>query len=96
MKPETTERPHKADCPSAPCCPSLDCSREELVAYIKSMKGGERVMEMGESGMKGMKGTVEIKDDQILIRWDRHEYADGAGVMVSTFTGGARIIQDNR
>jgi hypothetical protein len=36
------------DCPSTPCCPSLDCSRDELVAYIRSMKGGERVMEMGE------------------------------------------------
>lgn len=76
-------------------CPSLDCPPDELVAYIKSMKGGERVMEMGESGMTGMKGTVEVKDGTVCIRWDYAEYADYAGVMVTSFTGGARIIEEN-
>jgi len=83
-----------ADQPNGtPCCPPLDCSHEELVAYIRSMKGGERVMEMGGSGMAGMKGTVEIRDNDVLIRWDHAKYADTAGVMVTSFTGGARIIQ---
>jgi hypothetical protein len=59
------------------------------------MKGGERVMEMERSGMFGHKGTVEIRNGDICIRWDHAEYADGAGVMVTSFTGGARIIQDN-
>ena len=76
-------------------CPSLDCSNAELVAYIRAMKGGERVMEMGKSCMTGCKGTVEIRDGKVCIRWDRQEFADGAGVMVTSFTGGARIIQDN-
>jgi len=74
--------------------PPLDCSHEDLVAYIRSMKGGERVQEMGSSCMTGQKGTVEIKNGDVLIRWDRREYADGAGVMVTSFTGGARIIPD--
>jgi hypothetical protein len=77
------------------CSPSLDCSHDELVAYIHSMKGGERVMEMGGSCMIGKTGTVEIRDSGVCIRWDSAEYADGAGVMVTSFTGGARIIQEN-
>jgi hypothetical protein len=81
--------------PAVPSSPSLDCSHDELVAYIKSMKGGERVMEMGGSCMIGMKGTVEIRDGSVCIRWDHAEYADGAGSMVTSFTGGARIIQEN-
>jgi hypothetical protein len=83
------------DCPSTPYCPSLDCSHDELVAYIRSMKGGERVQEMGGSCMIGGKGTVEIRDGSVYIRWDLQEYAEGAGVMVTSFTGGARIIKDN-
>jgi hypothetical protein len=83
------------DCPSTPCCPSLDCSHDELVAYIRAMKGGERVQEMGGSCMIGSKGTVEIRDGRVCIRWDRQQYAEGAGVMVTSFTGGARIIQHN-
>lgn len=75
------------------CNPPLNCSNEVLVAYIKSMKGGERVMEMGGSGMVGMKGTVEVKDGKVNIRWDHTEYADCAGVMVTSFTAGARIIE---
>lgn len=81
--------------PSLAGSPSLDCPREDLVAYIRSMKGGERVQEMGGSGMIGMKGTVEIRDGSVCIRWDHHEYADGAGVMVTSFTGGARMIEEN-
>ena len=77
------------------CSPSLDCSLTELYAYIKSMKGGERVMEMGGGGMIGATGTVELEDGDVLIRWDHQEYADGAGVMVTSFTGGARIIPEN-
>jgi len=42
-----------------------------------------------------MKGTVEIKNGTVCIRWDHAEYADCAGVMVTSFTGGARIIKDN-
>lgn len=45
--------------------------------------------------MIGMKGTVEIRDGSVCIRWDHHEYADGAGVMVTSFTGGARMIEEN-
>ena len=78
-----------------PCSPPLDCPHEELVTYIRSMKGGERVQEMGLSGMHGMKGTVEIRDGSVCIRWDHREYADGAGVMVTSFTGSARIIEAN-
>ena len=75
--------------------PPLDCPYEDLVAYIRAMKGGERVQEMGGSCMTGMKGTVEIRDGSVCIRWDHHEYADGAGVMVTSFTGGARMIEEN-
>lgn len=74
--------------------PPLDCSREELISYILSMKGGERVMEMGGSCMKDSKGTVEIEDGKVYIRWDHQEYEDGARVMVTSFTGGARIIDN--
>lgn len=75
--------------------PPLDCPREDLVAYIRSMKGGERVQEMGGSCMIGCKGTVEIRDGSVCIRWDRQEYAEGEGVMVTSFTGGARMIEEN-
>lgn len=71
----------------------MDCSHDELVAYIRSMKGGERVMEMGGSCMTGETGTVEIRDSGVCIRWDT-KFAEGSG-MVTSFTGGARIIQDN-
>jgi len=73
--------------------PPLDCSHEALVAYIRSMKGGERVVETQDC-MKGCEGTVEIKDGCVRIRWDHQKYADGEGVMVTSFTGGARIIPD--
>ena len=63
------------------------------MAYIRSMKGGERVMEMGESGMKGETGTVEIRDSGVCIRWATK--FEQPGTMVTSFTGGARIIQDN-
>ena len=72
--------------------PPLDCLHEELVAYIKSMKGGERVMEMGVSCMQGQTGTVEIRDSGVCIRWDT-VFDEGSG-MVTSFTGGARIIKD--
>jgi hypothetical protein len=74
--------------------PPLDCSHDDLVTYIKSMKGGERVMELGYSSMLGKQGIVEIKNEQILIRWDWEEFADGSGVMTTSFTGGARRLQD--
>ena len=89
------KQPPSAGCHPTTCCPSLDCPHDELVAYIRSMRGGERVREMERSAMYGLKGTVEIHDDDVCIRWDHAEYADGAGVMVTSFTGGARIIQDN-
>ena len=89
----TTTQPQGS--PASACCPLLDCTNDELVAYIRSMKGGERVIEMGGSAMTGMKGTVEIKDGTVCIRWDHAEYADCSGVMVTSFTGGARIIKDN-
>jgi hypothetical protein len=75
--------------------PPLDCTHEELKKYILSMQGGERVQEMEKSGMHGMKGTVEIRGEDVLIRWDHQEYDDVAGVMVTSFTGGARIITEN-
>ena len=78
-----------------PIYPALDCPKEELVAYIRSMKGGERVMEMGGSCMQGEKGTVEIREGRVLIRWDWQDFTDRPGVMVTSFTGGARIIQEN-
>lgn len=75
--------------------PALDCSHEELVTYIRSMKGGERVMDMDSGPFDGLKGTVEIREGcgTICIRWDHHEYADIAGVMVTSFIGSARIIK---
>lgn len=75
------------------CCPSLDCSLTELVTYIKSMKGGERVIEMGGSCMIGETGTVELRGAEVCIRWDT-KFVEGSG-MVTSFTGGARIIQGN-
>jgi len=57
------------------------------------MKGGERVMEMGGSCMIGETGTVEIRGAEVCIRWDT-KFAEGSG-MVTSFTGGARIIQEN-
>ena len=93
MNPESTT--DSAALPRMACCPSLDCSHDELVAYIRSMTGGERVMEMERSAMYGLTGTVEIRNGDVCIRWDHAEYADGAGVMMTSFTGGARIIQDN-
>lgn len=74
-----------------PCEPTLWCPHEELVEFIRSMKGGERVQEMGESGIKGEKGTVEIKDGSVNIKWDT-DY-DG-GTMTTSFTGGARLIDE--
>jgi hypothetical protein len=79
-------------CVEVPIDPPLDCSNEVLVAYIRSMKGGERVIEMGGSAMKGETGTVEINPvGGICIRWDT-EFKEGSG-MVTSFTGGARIIE---
>lgn len=48
-------------------------------------------MEMGGSCMKGETGTVEILDMGVCIRWDT-KFREGSG-MVTSFTGGARIIQ---
>lgn len=84
------EQPANAGCGAVACSPSLDCSREQLVEFIQSMKGGERVIEMGQSGMKGETGTVEIRESGVCIRWDTK--FDQPGTMVTSFTGGARLL----
>ena len=95
MTPNPTDKTTDGMLPAPACSPSLDCPHDVLVSYIRSMKGGERVMEMGGGCLVGATGTVELKNDDVCIRWDHREYADGAGVMVTSFTGGARIILEN-
>jgi len=80
-----------ANLPPLPPVPSLDCSRDELIAFIRTRKPGDRVIEMGESGMKGQIGTVEIHRGEVCIRWDTE--FDLPGQMVSSFTAGARMIE---
>lgn len=74
------------------CIPPLDCSREDLVAYIRSMKNGDRVMEMGGSAFTGETGVVEVREDGgVYIKWDT-VFECGRSGMVTSFTGGARLI----
>lgn len=70
--------------------PPLGCPHAELVAFIRSLKPGDRVIELGYSGMKGQTGTVELREGNVLIRWDT-KFEEGTG-MVTSFTGGARLL----
>lgn len=73
--------------------PPLDCSREDLLAFFGTLEEGDRVIECGESGMKGQTGTIVLSKDPAhgkCVRWDT-EFEEGTG-MVSGITGGTRRL----
>ncbi len=71
--------------------PPIDRSPENL-AYISALKPGEEVVECGESGMKGYKGTVYLNNDGLTcVRWILD---DEGGYMGTTVTWGTRRVSD--
>lgn len=68
--------------------PPLDCPHEDLVAFIQSLKEGERVIEAGVSGFTGWTGTVVFSNNVCCVAWD------GSRGMVTSCTGGTRRISD--
>lgn len=71
------------------CSPSLDCPFEEFREFYKSLKVGERVIELGESGMKGQAGTIVLGREGVSVQWDTD--FDGSR-MTTAVTGGTRRL----
>ncbi len=73
--------------------PSLTSPREELVAYLLSLKAGERVVETSRSALWNRQGTVYINEaGSVCVLWDKHPREEGQ--MGTTVTGGARRLSD--
>lgn len=72
--------------------PRIDTSEENL-AYISGLKAGERVIEMGQSGMHGVKGTVYESENGAgtCVMWELPD-----GKMGTSVTWGTRRISDAR
>jgi hypothetical protein len=66
----------------------------EILAYIKGLQPGERVIETGQSGMKGRMGTVYVSRNEgvthgsICVLWD--EKPGEGGQMGTSVTWGTR------
>lgn len=75
--------------------PPLDTSPENL-AYISALKVGERVIEMDESCMKGILGTVyESADRGTCVMWELPTTKwDKATKMGTSVTWGTRRVSD--
>ena len=70
---------------------------DEVMAYLKTLKVGERVIEVGQSCMTGKKGTVYISENEmtkgsICVRWDA--WPGETSRMGTSATWGTRRISD--
>lgn len=74
--------------------PPLTTTGEKLRAYILGLQPGERVIELGESGMKGRQGTVYVSHDRgdVCVLWDRLDGEDGQ--LGTSATGGTRRLTE--
>lgn len=62
---------------------------EAMGEYLDTLQDGERIVETGESGMRGRLGTVIIKEDGTpSVIWD--EFTPGEGRMTTSATWGTR------
>lgn len=64
---------------------------EQVVAYLRSLKPGERVIETGQCGYYGMLGVVYVSENEgtkgsICVRWDNK--------MGTSATWGTRRLED--
>ena len=66
----------------------------DLVAYLRALKPGERVIETGECCLKGRQGTVYISEHGggVCVLWDKEPGEQGK--MGTGVTGGTRRISD--
>ena len=63
----------------------------DVQAYLQSLAPGDRVIELGESCMKGIKGTVFKNDDGVqCVRWDMK--GDEPGQLSTSITWGTRKL----
>ncbi len=69
-------------------------THEEVVAYIRSLQVGERVMETSESALFGRCGTVYLSEtyNSICVMWDKLQGEEGH--MGTSCTEGARRVTD--
>ena len=66
---------------------------DEVRAYLKGLKAGERVQETGVSGLYGRQGDVYLNDKgDVCVLWD--EGRGEGGRMGSSVTWGARRVSD--
>ena len=72
---------------------------QELRDYLNGLKEGERVVETGQSGIHGRKGTVYWPEDGPsrgpCVRWDNIDDPDGPRMGTSA-TGGTRRVSDTK
>jgi len=66
-------------------------TEQEFLAYIKTLKVGERVIETANTCMRGMKGTVYISENEmtkgaICVMWENK--------MGTSITAGTRRLSD--
>lgn len=61
-------------------------NREAELAYFETLKEGDEVIETGESGMKGKRGTVYQSDNGLCIMWE--------GDLGTSVTHGTRRVSD--
>ena len=65
---------------------------DEFREFHANLNVGDRVIERGESGMKGETGTIVEMESGKCIKWDT-KFEEGSG-MVTSVTLGARLIPE--
>ena len=76
---------------------SREMTMDEFRAFEASLQVGERVVETGESGMRGRKGTIYLStskgsEGSKCVLWDADEDDVGKGQMGTSLTWGTRRI----
>ena len=73
--------------------PPDPAEKEAVIAYLKGLKAGERVVETGRSGLQGREGTVYLNEKgDICVLWDKRPGENGQ--MGSSVTWGARRVNE--
>ena len=72
--------------------PPLDATDDVLIPYLNGLQYGERVVECGQSALRGRRGTVYLseRDRGVCVRWDR--YLGEPVQMGTSVTGGTRRL----
>ncbi len=73
-------------------------AEQEVLAYIKSLKEGERVVETGDGPESGRHGTITkslvVDNDDLSVKWDKKKGEESDPWMITPITWGTRRCID--